>query len=98
MARKNKRSQQRKPQRGPGGPIARTPGAVPRAITPGESPTIAPSPRPLRGRGPAPIPLAEQDASIPMERVPYFRADLRRIGITAGAMFALLIIGSFFIR
>jgi hypothetical protein len=33
-----------------------------------------------------------------LERVPYFRADLRRIAITAGAMFALLIIGSFFIR
>jgi hypothetical protein len=52
----------------------------------------------MRGRGPAPIPLLEQDAAIPLERVPYFRADLRRIAITATAMFALLIMGSFFIR
>jgi hypothetical protein len=52
----------------------------------------------MRGRGPAPILLPEQDAAIPLDRVPYFRSDLRRIAITAAAMFALLIIGSFFIR
>lgn len=98
MARKNKRSHLRKPQRGPGGPVARTPGAVPRALAPGE-PAALPSPvRPIRGRGTVPIPLTEQDASIPMERVPYFHSDLRRIAITAAAMFALLVIGSFFIR
>ena len=35
---------------------------------------------------------------MPLERVPYFRSDLRRIGITAGAMFVILVIGSFLIR
>jgi hypothetical protein len=30
--------------------------------------------------------------------VPYFKSDLRRIAITAGLMFALLIAGSSFIR
>jgi hypothetical protein len=43
-------------------------------------------------------PLATQDAAIPLERVPYFRSDLRRIGITAGLMFVLLILGSFVLR
>ncbi len=52
----------------------------------------------MRGHGPAPIPLLEQDAAIPLDRVPYFRSDLRRIAITAAAMFGVLIIGSFFIR
>jgi hypothetical protein len=33
-----------------------------------------------------------------MERVPYFRSDLRRIAITAALMFALLIIGSIVLR
>lgn len=33
-----------------------------------------------------------------MERVPYFRSDLRRIAITAALMFAILIAGSFLIR
>jgi len=33
-----------------------------------------------------------------MDRVPYFRSDLRRIAITAGFMFALLITGSIVLR
>ncbi len=33
-----------------------------------------------------------------MERVPYFRSDLRRIAITAGLMFVLLILGSVVLR
>jgi hypothetical protein len=98
MARKNKRSRQRKPQRGPGGPISRMPGAMPRPLASGEPVAVPPPARPIRGRGTLPIPLTEQDAAIPMERVPYFRSDLRRIAITAAAMFALLVIGSFFIR
>lgn len=98
MARKNKRAHQRKPQRGPGGPVSRTPSAVPRPLGTSE-PTAVPAPiRPVRSRGPVPLLLTEQDASVPMDRVPYFRADLTRIGITAAAMFALLVVGSFFIR
>ncbi len=102
VSRKNKRAHQRKPQRGPGGPVSRTPGAVPgalpRPLASSEQAALNPTPRPMRGRGPAPIPLLEQDAAIPLDRVPYFRSDLRRIAITAAAMFAVLIIGSFFIR
>jgi len=71
---------------------------MPRPLPPGESLAVPSAARPVRGRGTVPIPLTEQDASIPMERVPYFRSDLRRIAITAAAMFALLVIGSFFIR
>jgi hypothetical protein len=33
-----------------------------------------------------------------MERVPYFRSDLRRIAITAGFMFVILITGSIVLR
>jgi hypothetical protein len=43
-------------------------------------------------------PLPAQDASIPLDRVPYFRSDLRRIAITAGLMFVLLIVGSIVLR
>jgi hypothetical protein len=54
-------------------------------------------PRNPRGRQQA-GPLPPQDASIPLERVPYFRSDLRRIAITAAFMFALLIAGSIALR
>jgi len=60
----------------------------------------APLPRPLprtRGRQQA-GPLPAEDAAIPLERVPYFRSDLRRIAITAGLMFVLLIAGSIVLR
>jgi len=74
------------------------PSAVPRPLGTSE-PTALPAPqRPVRGRGPIALPVSEQDASVPMDRVPYFRADLARIGITAAAMFGLLVVGSFFIR
>jgi len=33
-----------------------------------------------------------------LERVPYFRSDLRRIAITASLMFVLLIAGSIVLR
>jgi hypothetical protein len=42
--------------------------------------------------------LPTQDAAIPLERVPYFRSDLRRIAITAGFMLVLLIAGSIVLR
>jgi hypothetical protein len=122
MAKKNKRSQQKKPQRSgrsasrgltrppslsptvpltdasfPSDPTtvpnpAPTPAAVPRS-----SPVARPVPRSARGRA-TPGPLPAQDASIPLDRVPYFRADLRRIAITAGAMFVILIVGSIVLR
>jgi hypothetical protein len=114
MARKNKRSQLRKPQRGgsgagraarPGGIPPLTPPAPgqPGSSEPVAPPTSAPLPvqRPLpraaRGRQ-ATGPLPTQDAVIPLDRVPYFRSDLRRIAITAGLMFVLLILGSIALR
>jgi len=42
--------------------------------------------------------LPTSDASIPLERVPYFRSDLRRIAITAALMVFLLIVGSIILR
>ena len=114
MARKNKRNQLRKPQRGSsgGGRAARPAGIPPAAPSaPAEGAEAAsdaqpatygtPAPRPLprasRGRQAA-GPLPTQDAAIPLDRVPYFRSDLRRIAITAGLMFILLIVGSIVLR
>jgi len=114
MARKNKRSQLRKPQRGGSGAgrAARPAGIPPLApAQPGQPPAAEPPPpaasaalpvqRPLpraaRGRQ-STGPLPAQDAAIPLERVPHFRAYLRRIAITAGLMFVLLIAGSIVLR
>jgi hypothetical protein len=118
MARKNKRSQLRKPQRGSSGAgRAARPAGIPPAgpgqpgqpSQPGPSaqappptaaspaPVARPLPRGPRGRQPA-GPLPVQDAAIPLDRVPYFRSDLRRIAITAGLMFVLLIVGSIVLR
>jgi hypothetical protein len=112
MARKNRKSQVRKPQRGPaGGPRVARPAGVPPAVAPqagqpvqvptpaapSPAPVARPLPRGPRGRQPA-GPLPPQDAAIPLERVPYFRSDLRRIAITAGIMFVLLIVGSIMLR
>ncbi|HEX9097480.1 MAG TPA: hypothetical protein VF990_15425 [Candidatus Dormibacteraeota bacterium] len=117
MARKNKRNQLRKPQRGSsgGGRAARPAGIQPTAPSapsaPAEggqaasaaqpatygTPTPRPLPRASRGRQAA-GPLPTQDAAIPLDRVPYFRSDLRRIAITAGLMFVLLIVGSIVLR
>jgi hypothetical protein len=60
-------------------------------------PVARPLPRGPRGRQQAGA-LPAQDATIPLERVPYFRSDLRRIAITAGLMFVLLIAGSIVLR
>jgi hypothetical protein len=116
MARKHKRSQLKKPQRGSQGasraarpagipPVAAQPGQPGQPAEPvqpaqpaaGRLPAQRPLPRPARGRQPS-GPLPPQDAAIPLERVPYFRADLRRIAITAGLMFVLLIVGSIALR
>ena len=112
MARKNRRSQVRKPQRGSsGGGHAARPAGVPPAA-PGQ-PSQPPQPTPPAVASPASVarplprgprgrqsagPLPVQDAAIPLDRVPYFRADLRRIAITAGLMFVLLIVGSIVLR
>ena len=119
MAKKNKRPQQKKPQRGGGPSVRPTAGSSPlppiEAADPGPTPIRRPSPTPAPAPAPRPLPVSRpapraargrqqagplppQDASIPLERVPYFRADLRRIAITAGLMFVLLIVGSIVLR
>jgi hypothetical protein len=113
MAKKNKRPQAKKPQRAsrPSGRVPPVsplnppvePAAAAAAASPAPQPVARPvpaprpSPRAARGSASAAA-LPPQDASIPLDRVPYFRADLRRIGITAGLMFVLLILGSIVLR
>jgi len=70
---------------------------IPPAAAVGPAQVTRPLPRNPRGRQQA-GPLPAQDAAIPLERVPYFRSDLRRIAITAGLMFVLLIAGSIVLR
>ncbi|HEV3461152.1 MAG TPA: hypothetical protein VG413_03845 [Candidatus Dormibacteraeota bacterium] len=70
---------------------------VPPAAAPKPASVARPLPRGPRGRQQA-GPLPTEDAAIPMERVPYFRSDLRRIAITAALMFVLLIAGSIVLR
>ncbi len=114
MARKNKRNQLRKPQRGSSGNgRAARPAGIPPVPTSASvessqsapaaqpaafgAPAARPLPRAARGRQVA-GPLPTQDATIPLDRVPYFRSDLRRIAITAGLMFVLLVGGSIVLR
>ena len=73
------------------------PAPVPPAAAAGPASVTRPLPRNPRARQQA-GPLPAQDAAIPLERVPYFRSDLRRIAITAGLMFVLLIAGSIVLR
>ena len=79
-------------------PVEGSQAAAPAAQPPTSGvPVARPLPRGTRGRQAA-GPLPVQDAAIPLDRVPYFRSDLRRIAITAGLMFVLLIVGSIVLR
>ena len=100
MARKNRRQQPRKPQRGrsySGAARPATPAPVLRGAA--EPTPVTPAPRPARpaGRGAA-GPAVSQSAAIPLDRVPYFQGDLRRIAITGAAMVVILIVGSLLIH
>ena len=81
------------------GPSAQAakPVQVPPAAAAKAAPVARPLPRGPRSRQQA-GPLPTEDAAIPMDRVPYFRSDLRRIAITAALMFVLLIAGSIVLR
>ena len=46
---------------------------------------------PRRGRGTTGIVLESGDAAIPLDRVPYFTGDLKRLGVTAVVMLAILV-------
>jgi len=43
------------------------------------------------------IVLEGGDPAIPLDRVPYFISDLRRLGVVAASMVVLLVIGALFI-
>src|ERR1700694_5200288 len=87
------------PHPGPSGPSPQPPQPV--QVPPTAAAKPVPVARPLtrgpRGREQA-GPLPTQDATIPKDRVASFRLDLRRIAITAGLMFVLLIAGSIVLR
>ena len=89
MARKNKRQQPRKPQRGRSYSGAARP-ATPAPVLRGAAEPTAVTP--------APGPAVSQSAAIPLDRVPYFQGDLRRIAITGAAMVVILIVGSLLIH
>ena len=43
------------------------------------------------------IVLESGDPAIPLDRVPYFVSDLRRLGVTVASMLALLVVGAVFV-
>jgi hypothetical protein len=53
---------------------------------------------PPRGVSRAADSLDPEDPSIPLERVPYVRADLRRVGVIAGLMIVLIVIADIVVR
>ena len=55
--------------------------------------SLAP-PQQLAKRGARGLVLETGDAAIPLDRVPYFTSDLRRLGVTAGVMVALLVVAA----
>lgn len=57
--------------------------------------TLAPR-APGRGKGPR-VQIEDADPGIPLAQVPYFTRDLTRLGIVAGAMVVLLLVGAQFI-
>ncbi|MGH7910205.1 MAG: hypothetical protein ACREQM_04985 [Candidatus Dormibacteraceae bacterium] len=77
-----------------GGAAAEKPKALAAGATP---PATRPTPtqrRSQRTRGARGIQIGDQNPAIPLDRVPYFGADLLRLAITAVVMIALLIIGA----
>lgn len=55
--------------------------------------SLAP-PQQLPRRGTRQVVLESGDAAIPLDRVPYFTTDLRRVAITGGVMIALLVVSA----
>ena len=64
--------------------------ALVRAVEMSLAPGVA-----TRGRGRNRFVIEGGDPAIPLERVPYFTTDLRRIGVVAVLMVALLIAADF---
>jgi hypothetical protein len=56
--------------------------------------SLSPGAPPRRGGR---IVLDSGDPAIPLDRVPYFVSDLRQLGLVAGSMVVLLVIGALFV-
>jgi hypothetical protein len=95
MAKKTKRIKAHK-RRGPArGPIAPSlPASAASSVSPALPPALPPRPAPEAPRRSAPRGGVTETTAVPLEKVPYFLSDLRRIGITAGAMVVLIVAGS----
>ena len=57
--------------------------------------SLAPASGP--GRRGGRIVLENTDPAIPLDRVPYFLTDLARLGVVAGIMVVLLVVGAVFV-
>ncbi|MGH7777031.1 MAG: hypothetical protein ACREPI_07635 [Candidatus Dormibacterales bacterium] len=98
MPRKQKRRtrDRRHPQGATAAPVAR-PQPAPAAPRPGTATgavemRLAPTGTSRRRAGQ--VVLEGVDPAIPLDQVPHFTADLRRIGVTIAVMVVLLVIGS----
>lgn len=56
--------------------------------------SLAPAASSGARRGRSGIVLESGDAAIPLDRVPYFTGDLKRLGMTAAVMIALLVVAA----
>ncbi len=52
---------------------------------------------PAAGRRGGRVVLDNVDPAIPLDRVPYFTTDLKRLGIVGGIMVVLLVLGAEFV-
>jgi hypothetical protein len=97
MARKAKRRQQARKRTvaAPSPPVARPP-APPRSGAEATVRSVELSLAPKaagRGKGPRVL-IEDSDPGIPLAQVPYFTRDLARLGIVAGSMVVLLLVGA----
>jgi hypothetical protein len=98
MARKAKRRQQarKRPAAAPAPSAAARPPVPPRsgaeATVRSVELSLAPK-APVRGKGPRVL-IEDSDPGIPLAQVPYFTRDLARLGIVAGSMVVLLLVGA----
>ena len=56
--------------------------------------SLAPQPAATARRNRGGMVLETGDAAIPLDRVPYFTGDLKRLGVTAVVMIVVLVLGA----